>query len=218
MDPQQTQPSLPNRKAAEIRRAELERKKRDLYKVFNPTNQDHQVVLNKAISPEVWTIEAKNEAIVPYYVAEKYFNEMADKIIYYKSDMAVIAENEAWMNKMGRKMDLHTEQPRFENRNLKNLMGKKEQIVAILNRGLYKEYGVEGQGADIDKRARREEFDPGDVLNQPQNAQSVPQPPQEAKTTESTTEATTAPQNEAEPTEEKPPLYVAKKDRKNDIE
>ena|SRR3990167_9324008 len=150
------------RKSQDILRAELERQKRNQWKIYNPTNQDFEVILNAKISPEVWTVKAKEELIVPYYVAEKYFDEMADKVIYTKSDKAVIEENEKRMGKGIDKMDLHTEQPRFENRNLKNLIGKKEQIVKILDRGLYKEYGVAGQTSQpTDNRQAKETFDPG---------------------------------------------------------
>jgi|SRR3990167_2929514 len=154
-----------SRRSRDIQQAELERRKRDLYKVFNPTNQDHQVTLNAAISPEVWVIKSKEEAIVPNYVRVKYFVEMTDKIIYSKSDKAVIAENEKRMSKGFDKMNLHTEQMRFESRNLKNLMGKREKIVAVLDRGLYKEYGIGDTVTPIDKRRKREDFDPGDVFN-----------------------------------------------------
>lgn len=156
------QPTQPARKTQDIIKAELERKSRDLYKVFNPTNQDFQVILNARISPEVWTIEAQSEAIVPQYVAVKYFEEMSSKIILAKSDKLVLEENDKWLEKTGRKMDLHSEQARFESRNLKNLMSRRDQVVQVLNRGLYKEYGVGENTVEVmsnkyDKRS----FDPG---------------------------------------------------------
>ncbi len=178
------------RKSADILRAELERKKRDLYTVYNPTNQDQKVLLNAAISPEIWTIKAKDEAIVPWYVAEKYFEEMSQKIITTKSDRAVIEENEKRMAKGFPKMDLHTEQFRFEGRNLKNMMGKRDQIVAILNRGLYQEYGVTGdKDANIDQKYKKETFDPGiDLEGKATTSQDAPQSPQTQKTANDTNE------------------------------
>lgn len=178
------------RKSADIQRAELERKKRDLYTVYNPTNQDQKVVLNAAISPEVWTIKAKDEAIVPLYVAVKYFEEMSQKIITIKSDKAVIEENEKRMAKGFPKMDLHTEQFRFEGRNLKNMMSKREQIVAILNRGLYQEYGVAGEKeSNTDQRYRKDSFEAGiDLGGTASSPQDAPRSSEKQKTATDTTE------------------------------
>ena len=181
MEPIQPQ-TTPGRKSADIRRAELERKSRNLYKIFNPTNQPQQVLLNARVSPEVWTVEAKSEAIVPWYVAEKYFQEMADKIITSKSDKAVIEENNKRREKGFAAMDLHTEQFRFESRNLKNMMSKRDQIVTILNRGLYQEYGISGENnatSDI-KRENKKDFEPGiDVGGQPISNQPMTPPVKE---------------------------------------
>ncbi len=141
-----------SKKAEDIQRAELERKKRDLYKVFNPTDQDFKVILNKKINPEEWTIRSKKEAIVPWYVAFMYGNKMSDKIIYAKSDGAVIAENEKRLKKGFGAMDLHTEQFRFESKILKNMMGKKKELFKILIVGLHKEYGIGEEGTEPDEK------------------------------------------------------------------
>jgi len=156
------------RKSADIQKAELERRSRDLWKVYNPTNQDFEVVLNASVSPEVWPIKAKEEAIVPYYVAQKYWDEMSDKIIINKSDKMVLEENEKRMSKGFPKMNLHTEQFQVESRNLKNLMGKRDRIVAVLNRGLYKEYGLPESNriTEVDKRASKEQFNAGEVFDE----------------------------------------------------
>ena len=178
---EQNVPSTPAKKSSDIRKAELERKSRNLYTVFNPTNQDHQVILNARVSPEVWTIEAKKESVVPWYVAEKYFDEMTQKIITSKSDKAIIKENEKREEKGFPAMNLHTEQLRFENRNLKTMMGKRERIVKILNRGLYKEYGIGEDGKKIDKREQKATFDPGVDASDPQESdvptKEVSEPP-----------------------------------------
>jgi hypothetical protein len=165
------------RKSADIDRAERERVSRNLWKVYNPTNQDYQVVLNAAISPEIWTIKAESEEIVPWYVAEKYREEMVQKIITDKVDKAVIARNEERLAKGFQKMDLHTEQFNYERLELKKLSGKREKIGKILIRGIYKEYGVEkGNTQEIDKRQRREEFNPGDIFDEPEVKAEAPQP------------------------------------------
>ena len=164
------------KKSRDIREAELERKKRDLYTVYNPTNQDFQVVLNAAISPEIWTIKAHETAIVPNYVRVKYFEEMGAKIIYNKSDKMVIEENEKRMAKGFTKMDLHTEQARFESRNLKNMMSRMEKVVAALDRGLYREYGIGNESVlqkDEYSREKKREFDPGNVFDDVSSASSA---------------------------------------------
>lgn len=155
------------RKSQDILRAEMERAKRDLYKVFNPTNQDFKVILNAAISPEVWVIKSHEESIVPNYVRIKYFEEMTSKIIYAKSDKQVIEENEKRMQKGFDKMNLHTEQMRYESRNLKNLLSKQQKIVAVLDRGLYKEYGLGNDEVKntADTREKIRDFDPDSALS-----------------------------------------------------
>ena len=140
------------KKAEQIQKAELERKKRDLYKVYNPTDQDMKVVLNKKINPEEWTVQAKKETIVPWYVAYKYANKMADKIIYAKSDGAIVAENKKRMEKGFASMDLHTEQFRFESKIIKNMMVKKQDLFKILIIGLHKEYGIGEKGSEPDEK------------------------------------------------------------------
>jgi len=172
MEPYVTGPSAGAKRSADIQKAELERKSRDLFKVFNPTNQPYEVILNAKISPEVWTIPAKEgdrygELTVPNYVRIKYIEEMVEKIITVKSDRAIIEENEKRQQRGFPKMDLHTEQYRFESRNLKNLMSKREQMAKILDGGLVKEYGLGGQTQQpTDKKQHLSEFDPGiDVLS-----------------------------------------------------
>lgn len=162
----------PQKRAADVQRAELERKSRDLYKIFNPTNQPFEVVLNAKISPEVWTIPAKEgntygELIVPNYVRVKYLEEMSQKIITIKSDRMVLEENEKRQSKGFDKMNLHTEQFSFENRNLKNLMSKREQIVRVLDGGLIKEYGIGSENnRPANDRQSKEEFEIApEVLN-----------------------------------------------------
>jgi len=196
------QPQAKTRKSEDIVRAEPERKSRDLYKIFNPTNQDFEVMLNVKISPEVWTVPAKEgerygELTVPMYVAEKYFEEMSQKIITAKSDRAVIDENDKREAKGLDKMDLHTAQPRFENRNLLGLTSKRDQIVKILNGGLVKEYGLGSQAPQqVDRREKVAQFDPGDVLGEVRPASQRGEPPVTPLKEESTPKAPTMPLNQ----------------------
>ena len=131
-----------SKKSEDIQRAELERKKRDLWRVYNPTNQNMIVVLNKKISPEEWTIKAKTVEIVPWYVALMYRSKMKDRIAYAKSDKKVMEENERRLAQGFNPMNVHTEQFRYESRILKTMLGKVDALDKILIVGLYKEYGV----------------------------------------------------------------------------
>mgnify|MGYP001577637456 CR=1 FL=1 len=212
----------PARKSQDIVKAELERRSRNLYKVYNPTNQPHQVTLNARISPEIWTIPAKEEIIVPWYVAEKYFLEMTQKIITIKSDRAIIEENDKRRSKGFPAMDLHTEQPRFEGRMIKGLEGKRKAIVAVLNRGLYQEYGVGGDKTPtIDRRTEKATFDAGIDVESP-NVSTTPQEPPKIESDEIEDvksqildDSGDVPQTTIveEPDEEEAPTYVSKKDR-----
>ncbi|KKN14464.1 hypothetical protein LCGC14_0995860 [marine sediment metagenome] len=164
------------KKAEDIDRAERERKSRDLWKVYNPTNQDFVVRLNVKVSPELWTIHAKKQEIVPEYVAIKYCEEMSTKIIYDKSDKAVIEENEKRMAKGFDKMDLHTEQQRFESRNLKRMGTKKGQLRDILVIGLHREYG-RGEIEDYQKNLDRRSFATDDSVSEALGVASEPKAP-----------------------------------------
>jgi hypothetical protein len=144
-------------KSQQLYQAERERESKDLYRVFNPTNQDIVVVFNVRISPEEWTIPAKNgdkpgESIVPNYVRIKYIEETVQRLIYMKSDELVKAENQKRLEKGFEPMDLHTTQARFESRNLKNLSAKEKDIVALLDGGLYKEFGVVDRAGRADHK------------------------------------------------------------------
>ena len=178
------QPNInnPQRRAVDAQRAELERQSRDLYKVFNPTNQPFEVKLNMKINPEVWTIPEKQgdiygELTVPKYVRDKYLEEMSQRIITIKTDRLVVAENEKRQGKGFDKMNLHTEQAQFESRNLKTLMSKSDEIVNILDGGLVKEYGLSSSTTPhIDTRQAKEEFEIapevlGETPKQPLNQQ-----------------------------------------------
>ena len=145
------------KKTEDILRAERERQSRDLWKVYNPTNQDFSVVLNAKISPEVWTIHSKTEEIVPMYVMKMYFRKMSDLIIYSKTDKAIGEEKEKRMAKGFAAMNLHTEQFRFESQKLKTMMTKKDKLKLILVKGLYKEYGI-GESQSYQKNIDRRSF------------------------------------------------------------
>lgn len=154
------------RKSEDIAKAEAERRSKDLYKVYNPTTQDMQVVLNARVSPEYWTIHARKEEIVPWYVAEIYSEKMYDQIVYSKTEKLTIEENEKRMDKGFPKMDYHTEQMRMESRNLKNMSAKKDQIMKILIKGLYKEYGVNDGTEAYNKEYDRQNIETESIVDE----------------------------------------------------
>ena len=123
--------------------AELERKSRNLHKVYNPTDTDYKVVLNAAVSPEVWTIKAHSEEIVPEYVVKKYLKEMSQLLIVTQSDDKIKQENTRRANAGLQPMNLYDEQFRFESRSLKLTEDQTVKMMAQLYRGLYKEYGLD---------------------------------------------------------------------------
>jgi len=123
--------------------AEIERRKHNLHKIFNPTDTDHKVKFNMAVSPEIWTVKAHSEEIVPEYVCIKYLKEMSDLIIFTQSDEKTKKENDRRMSAGLQPMNLYDEQFRFESRSLKITEDQYVQMMAQLYRGLYKEYGID---------------------------------------------------------------------------
>lgn len=122
---------------------ELERKKRNLHKVYNPTNHDFKVVFNAAVSPETWIIRAHEEEIVPEYVCKKYLKEMSNQILQTQSKEKIDKENERRTNAGMQPMNLHSEQPMFESKTYKITEDQYVQMMAQLYRGLHKEYGLD---------------------------------------------------------------------------
>lgn len=123
--------------------AELERRKHDLHKIYNPTSQNQKIVFNKAVVPETWTVKAHSEEIVPFYVCKKYLKTMATLINYTQSDTKTKKENERRTKAGLQPMNLYAERFRFESRSLKLTEDQYVKLMAQLYRGLYKEYGVD---------------------------------------------------------------------------
>ena len=125
--------------------AEAERKKNDLHKVYNPTSQGHKVRFNMAVAPQIWTIKAHSEEIVPLFVCIKYLREMSTKIIYTKSDSKTKKENLRRQKAGLQPMRLYDERFRYESLSLKITKDQYVKMMAQLYRGLYKEYGIEAE-------------------------------------------------------------------------
>jgi hypothetical protein len=123
--------------------AELERRSHNLHKVFNPTDADFKIVFNAAVSPEVWTIEANSEKIVPEYVCIKYLKKMSEKMTFLQSENKTKAENERRTSAGLQPMNLYDEQFRFESKSLKITQEEYVKMMGLLYRGLYQEYGLD---------------------------------------------------------------------------
>lgn len=132
-------------KAQEIFQAERERRKNNLHKVYNPTDKDFKVVFNATVSPEVWTIKAHSEEIVPEFVARKYIKDMFNLITTSKVDELTRIENERREKAGIQKMNDYDERFRFESRNSKLTEEQTKTIMRQLYKGLYKEYGIDAE-------------------------------------------------------------------------
>lgn len=130
-------------KDTSIFHAEMERRSNDLVIIFNPTNEDKIVIWDKALAPKVWRIKSKQEEIVPRYIMRKYLKEMIDKLVYNAVDKDTRKENERRIKAGLQPMNSWHEQWAFETKKLASAEKTSEKVVAVLYRGLYREYGVD---------------------------------------------------------------------------
>jgi len=70
---------------------ELERRANDLIKVFNPTDKDYIVEWSRRDGSKLFRVPAKGDAILIRYIAEKYLQEMFEKLMVDKTNAAVLA-------------------------------------------------------------------------------------------------------------------------------
>jgi hypothetical protein len=61
---------------------EMNRRKMDTFKVYNPTDQDFPVIWD---SSEIHLVPAKSEKVVPRYIHDAYLKHMGDKLLLQKS-------------------------------------------------------------------------------------------------------------------------------------
>jgi hypothetical protein len=134
---------MPELDASNPKHAELERRKHNLHRVYNPTNKDFKIVFNAAVAPETWIIRSHQEEVVPEYVCKKYLKNMSDNIIFTQSKERIDTENEKREKSGMHKMNLYEEQPMFESRTLKISEDQYVKMMAQLYRGLEKEYGLD---------------------------------------------------------------------------
>ena len=125
--------------------AEIERKSQDLIRVYNPLNEDYVITWDKS-SPagaKLFRVKAKKEEVLIRWIAKKYIQEMAQKLITSNADEAVKKENERRIKAGIAKMDTHTEQVAFETPLLRIDDLRYKEILALLYVGIEREYGID---------------------------------------------------------------------------
>ena len=126
---------------------ELERRANDLIKVFNPTDKDYIVEWSRRDGSKLFRVPAKSDAILIRYIAEKYLQEMFDKLMVDKANAAVIAENEKRIAKGMEEMTKWKDQVRFESQYYNPSLEESKKLLATLYGGVVQEFGVDRAGA-----------------------------------------------------------------------
>jgi ABC-type Fe3+-citrate transport system substrate-binding protein len=121
---------------------EMARKAQDRLRVLNPTDEDYNVAWDGYLH----SVPAKREAIFPRYLANKYIQEMTDKILVKAQDDAVRLENEKRKELGKEEMEKWQEQHTFEDKyrfahGVANPEARK-QVMKSLYGGLVEEYGL----------------------------------------------------------------------------
>lgn len=151
-----------DRKAKSSYQQELERRANDILRIYNPTNERHVVVWDAKNGPKRFPVEAKEEAVHPRYIAEKYMREMFQKILNDKAREAILNENErrikSGMAEMDKTMKTN-EQMAFEEKFYNPSDEEAKRIIALLYLGVESEYGVDRVSADAQKDDKRPVFE-----------------------------------------------------------
>lgn len=123
---------------------EMERRKNDVLRVYNPTDQDYLVVYDRANGAKRFRVPAKGEASLVRYIAGRYIKQMFEKIVTEKQDAAVLKENERRAERGADAMNRHKEQLAFESNALNQIIKEDAQkLVATLYVGLESEFGID---------------------------------------------------------------------------
>lgn len=113
---------------------ELERRSQDILVVYNPTQNDFEVVWDQYVN----VVTAKKETNLPRYIAEKYIKEMTDALIGDENIHRVNIENDKRL-KFGQKALDPQEREIFDLRSDNAELRKK--YIGQLYRGVSREYG-----------------------------------------------------------------------------
>lgn len=125
---------------------ELERRANDLLRVFNPLDEDYIIEYDRRGGTKLFRVPAKQEAVYPRYIAEKYIHEMYDKIVISDADEAVRKENAKRIASGMAAMDktLKTgEQQQFESKFYIGNDQRAREIVSLLYMGIESEFGID---------------------------------------------------------------------------
>lgn len=144
---------------------EQQRKKNDIIRVYNPTDEDFIVEYDRANGTKKFRVPAKQETPLIRYIAKKYIKKMYEKIITDKIQNAIIEENESRIEKGMAELDKTaktSEQLRFES-NIKSKIESTEgkKIMATLWLGIEQEFGIdrEPEVQPVDDTDNRNAFD-----------------------------------------------------------
>lgn len=123
---------------------EQERRKNDIIRVYNPTNNDFVVKYDMAHGVKRFRVAAKSEAPLVRYIAERYIQQMFEKIVADKVTEKINEENEKRSQRGAEMMNRYKEQLSFES-NAYNTVLKEEarKLISILYVGLESEFGID---------------------------------------------------------------------------
>jgi len=138
---------------------ELERRSNDLLRVYNPLNEDKVVIWDLRSGGKIFRVPAKQEAVFPRYISEKYIREMYDKILNDKAHDAIIKENQrriaAGMAAMDKTFKTN-EQMVFEQKFYNPNSDEARKIISLLYVGVETEYGIDREYQVQKKEGSRE--------------------------------------------------------------
>lgn len=122
---------------------EMERRANDLLRVYNPTNEDYVVEWDRKNGTKLFRVSAKQEEVLPRYIAEKFIKEMYTHILTDGIEKRIIKTNQERIAKGMQAMNRWDEQLRFEVEQQMTVEKEAGKIVATLYVGLEREYGID---------------------------------------------------------------------------
>jgi len=138
-------PVIPDKKKSSYQ-LELERRSNDLLRVYNPMDEDAVVIWDLRSGGKIFRVPAKQEAVFPRYISEKYIKEMYDKILNDKAHDAIVKENkrriDAGMAAMDKTFKTN-EQMVFEQKFYNPNNEEAKKIISLLYVGVETQYGVD---------------------------------------------------------------------------
>ena len=137
----------------------LERRANDLLRVYNPLDEDMVTEWDRKNGTKLFRVPAKQEEVLPRYIAEKYIREMYLKIMTDKVNKRVVRENEERIKKGMQAMTRWDEQLRFEVETKTSHESNANKIVATLYVGLEREYGIDTVKQEVAEKDEKPAFE-----------------------------------------------------------